>query len=299
MKSAPDTPENQQAMADICAPLGVAGSGRLRYGAAMHFNSIGLLSDAALEVFRICSPLDHEDPANLLGDLDLAHEIPALKAVSGATAIRQLVAGISCYLGGLAGPGIGEIRAGMAKWGDGPATPLAAKRHGLVDSFMPDALGALAKTHPDLATAIGQAVPHLRWIEYGGYPAEQVGQAFLDNHAFAAIVGESNAAIPAVDWELGLFLIAPHVLYRDHKHLAPELYAPLTGPHGWRFGVDKPLLIKPAHEPVWNQPFAPHMTKVGPTPFLCIYAWTGGVNIAAEIVPAPDWHDLETLRLAP
>jgi hypothetical protein len=98
---------------------------------------------------------------------------------------------------------------------------------------------------------------------------------------------------------MGLFVIAPQVLYRDHRHRASELYAPLTGPHGWRFGVQRPLRTLPAHRPVWNEPFAPHLTKVGPTPFLCLYAWTRDVNAGAEILPATDWSALETLRLEP
>ncbi len=47
---------------------------------------------------------------------------------------------------------------------------------------------------------------------------------------------------------MGLFVIAPHVLYRDHAHAAPELYLPLTGPHGWRFAPG-PAQCPPAQCP--------------------------------------------------
>jgi hypothetical protein len=57
------------------------------------------------------------------------------------------------------------------------------------------------------------------------------------------------------------------------------------------------MTILPAHRPVWNEPFAPHMTKVGATPFLCLYAWTRDVNDPAEILPATDWSDLQSLKL--
>ena len=83
------------------------------------------------------------------------------------------------------------------------------------------------------------------------------------------------------------------MLYRDHRHAAPELYVPLTGPHGWRFGPGAPLIVKPAHEPVWNDPCAPHLTKVGPVPFLCLYGWTRDAQSVAEVVPAADWAALE------
>jgi len=47
-------------------PLGLPGSGRQRYAAAMTLYQAGQLSEAALEVYRICSPLDAQDPVPLL-----------------------------------------------------------------------------------------------------------------------------------------------------------------------------------------------------------------------------------------
>jgi hypothetical protein len=96
-------------------------------------------------------------------------------------------------------------------------------------------------------------------------------------------VGE-GAFRDADDFDLGLFVIGPDILYRDHHHAAPELYAPLTGPHGWRFLPDKTFHTKPADEPVWNEPWAPHATLTGPTPFLCIFGWTRDVNIPAKVI---------------
>ncbi len=112
------------------------------------------------------------------------------------------------------------------------------------------------------------------------------------------MVGE-NAPVAARDFDLGLFLIAPGTLYRDHRHPAPELYAPLTGPHFWRFRPDAPLLPKPAHRPVWNDPLQPHATKVGAVPFLCLFVWTRDVNLPAEVLPASDWPDIEQAATVP
>ena len=47
-------------------PLGLPGSGRQRYAAAMTLFQAGEISEAALEVYRICSPLDRQDPVPLL-----------------------------------------------------------------------------------------------------------------------------------------------------------------------------------------------------------------------------------------
>ena len=288
--------EDETAHAELCAPLGQPGSGRLRYAAAMHLYGLDQVSDAALEVYRICSPLDGEDPAALLRMRGLAHEVSVPQQLSGDLAIRMLVDAADRYFASLSGPGIAEIRADLSVWRSGPVTPGLAPASAFVQRWMPEALAALRATHPALAAAISAAVPHLKWITYDGYPVAEVGEAFSKGHAFASIIGE-DAAIPAVDWECGIFLISPHVLYRDHRHIAPELYAPLTGPHGWRFETERPLKILPAHQPVWNDPFVTHLTKVGPIPFLSFYAWTKDVNPIAEIVPASDWAMLEALRL--
>ena len=197
---------------------------------------------------------------------------------------------------GLPGPGLAEVRAGIARGQGGLVSPLAPLGHPVVAAHLAPALAECAGTHPALAAAIAAAAPHLAWASYDLYPRAAIGADFADGHAFCSLIGES-APIPARDFDLGLFLIAPHVLYRDHAHPAPELYAPLTGPHGWRFGPGRPLVTRPAHRPVWNPPLRPHATKVGPTPFLCLFAWTADVNEPAHVLPATDWPELEALRL--
>lgn len=57
---------------------GEPGSGRVRYAAAMYFYQRGLLSDAALEVYRTCSVFDHEDPRPVLSRAGLSCELDAL-----------------------------------------------------------------------------------------------------------------------------------------------------------------------------------------------------------------------------
>lgn len=45
--------------------LGVSGSGYIRYGAAMYFYNLGILSDEMLEIYRRCCKFDKEDPIDL------------------------------------------------------------------------------------------------------------------------------------------------------------------------------------------------------------------------------------------
>ncbi len=281
----------------ITTPLGVPGSGRVRYGAAMALWREARLSAGALEVFRICSARDGDDPRPLLMARGLADEVPPPAALSPASVIARMIDETDRYLAALPGPGIAEVRAGIAQTRDAPVTPPEPWLTEVVEAHLPVAVKAIAQTHPALARAIADVAPLLHWVNYDAYPAAEIGEAFRTGHAFASLIG-GGAPVAARDFDLGLFLIAPHVLYRDHCHRASELYAPLTGPHGWRFGPGAPLVIKPAHVPVWNEPFRPHLTKVGPLPFLALFCWARDVNEDARVLPAPDWAQLEALRLS-
>jgi hypothetical protein len=205
--------------------------------------------------------------------------------------VRALYAAARTYLLALDHAGAAEVRAGLP---EDPGAEQAVHSHGnaVVDAWLPDALAALAQTRSPLAAAIGAAATVLDWITYDLYPPDRIGPFFARGHAFASILGEASP-FAASDFELGLFLIAPGVLYRDHRHPAPELYAPLTGPHGWRFGPGKPLMSKPAHDPVWNPAHQPHLTRVGSVPFLCLFVWTRDVNQPAVVIDADDWAMLE------
>ncbi len=46
-----------------------------------------------------------------------------------------------------------------------------------------------------------------------------------------------------------------------------------------------------------NLPGAPHLTKVGPLPFLAVFGWTKDTSHPAHVVPATDWAALEAMRI--
>jgi hypothetical protein len=274
----------------IHEPLGLPGSGRVRYGAAMALYQAGALSAGALEVYRELAAFDRRNPAEVLEERGL----PPPPAIRAALALDRLFRQISAYLNSCSHSGSVDVARGLAQVKGQAAVPPAT--HPVVDRWLPSALAAIDRAALPLADCIARAAPYLHWQAYDNYPRDQIGEAFATGHAYASLVGK-DAPFPAQDFDLGLFLIAPHVLYRDHAHAAPELYAPLTGPHGWRFGPGQPLQLQPAHQPVWNPPHQPHLTKVGPVPFLSLFVWTRDVNQPAQVLPAPDWPELEVLRL--
>lgn len=210
---------------------------------------------------------------------------------SSAKAIRDLIAKAGHYLRSFSGPGIIEVHAGLDRWQSGSLSPVASRHNPVVSAHLANAIGNI-EHQPALASSIAAAAPHLPWVTYDLYDPAAIGEAFATSHAFAPIISEAGPML-AQDFELGLFLIAPKIFYRDHNHAAPELYAPLTGPHGWRFAPGDSLQWKPAHEPVWNEPFRPHATKAGAVPFLCFYVWTANVNEPATVLPASDWAAIE------
>jgi Dimethlysulfonioproprionate lyase len=275
----------------LYAPLGQPGSGRVRYGAAMALWRQGAISAAVLEVYRIASAHDGRDPLTMLRERGL----PVPQIALFTHPVERLYAAARDYLLGLDHPGAAEVRAGLPD-SPGTARTMPARQNAVVAAWLGPALDLVARDQPALAVAIAEAAGDLEWITYDAYPPDLIGADFANGHAFAGILG-GDAPFVADDFDLGLFLIAPHVLYRDHNHAAPELYAPLTGPNGWRFGIGRPLITKPAHAPVWNPAFQPHLTKVGAAPFLCLFVWTRDVNEIAQVLPAPDWAELEAARI--
>lgn len=194
--------------------------------------------------------------------------------------IAHLLQEIDRCLSGFSLEAISDVRAGLTKSLRGPLQNVTPTTHP-VCSHLNAALAGVNDRR--LAQAIEAALPMLHWVTYTAYPRAEVGAAFADGHTFASLIGE-GAFHHADDFDLGLFLIAPNVLYPDHQHAAPELYAPLTGPHAWRFLPDEQWKSIEADVPVWNEPWAPHATHTGDTPFLCIFCWTRDVHLPAKII---------------
>ena len=194
--------------------------------------------------------------------------------------IPHLLRQIDRYLSGLTLATISDVRTGLATAVQESLQQVQAKATP-VCSHLETALAAMRDR--DLADVIAVASPLLSWVTYAPYPRADIGAAFADGHAFTSLIGE-GAFHHADDFALGLFIIAPNVLYPDHHHAAPELYAPLTGPHSWRFLPDEKWTAIPADIPVWNEPWAPHATRTGDVPFLCIFCWTKDVNEPARVI---------------
>lgn len=143
-----------------------------------------------------------------------------------------------------------------------------------------------------IVAALQDAMGYLDWVSYDSYPARDIGPRFPREHLFTSLISPVDPGW-SHDFDCGLFWIAPHTLYRDHHHPAPELYLPLTGPSLWRFGTDRPWKEHQAGELVWNAANVVHATLVQTAPLLCLYAWTANVDAPAQVVRAQDWQEIE------
>jgi hypothetical protein len=269
----------------LSLPLGTPGAGRIRYGAAMALYQQGHISPAELEAWRIASASDTRPVDQVLA----AHGLPAPRRADPTNALTRLMQEAAAAFALLRCPGAAELRRLLAHRSETPR-PRPAQTLPVVTRHLEKALFALRATHPALATAITTASPQLHWQTPDSDSPDP------DSPAICTLLG-GNAPFPARDAEFGLCLIAPHGLHRDHSHPAPELYLPLTGPHGWRFGPDRPLIRKPALVPIWIDAHRPHLIKAGATPFLALYGRTRDAQAHARTLPASDWPALRALRL--
>ncbi|MFW6077718.1 MAG: dimethylsulfonioproprionate lyase family protein, partial [Hyphomicrobiales bacterium] len=148
---------------------------------------------------------------------------------------------------------------------------------------LPEAVGAAIMVDSALAAALAGMEDELHWRQGAGYSDAAMGQpGFMDNHAFAEIIGP-HGCFAGEDFRLGFLLLGPGVHYRDHCHPAPELYWLLTGPSDWkRDGED--FATRQPGEMIWHRPNEVHATRTHDQPLLALWAWTRDTSEPARLV---------------
>lgn len=195
-------------------------------------------------------------------------------------------------------PGVVEVLAGLKRHLENSHSTLAKNpvlppdREVLLDGSIAGITDPLLRP---LADQIRLARNLLTWrVDYGlFYPEEaDVGQAYLDGNMHSEMIGPNGCVFHDDDFSLGLFMLPPTTLYRDHDHAAPELYFNLTGPCGWRF--DKGCWQDfGAGSLIWNAEGLAHAMRTYEQSFLSVYSWTSNVNSLCRVVPADDWQEIE------
>jgi hypothetical protein len=147
--------------------------------------------------------------------------------------------------------------------------------------YLPECVAASMFVAPDVAAALAEIEEFLRWKQNPNYSDRLMGAGYMDNYAYAEIIGP-DGFFPGDDFLLGLLLLGPGLNYRDHHHAAPELYWLLTGPSEWRRGKSD-FARREAGETIWHEPHMPHATRTLTQPLLAVWAWTKDVSEAARL----------------
>lgn len=170
-----------------------------------------------------------------------------------------------------------------------PTEPVHGRELQRAISEMPQCLSRLAD-------GLQNAMPQLQWrVDRGVYydVTEDIGDDYRAGNMHCELIGPDGSAFHHDDFTLGLFLLTPNILYRDHVHQAPEFYLTLMEPTGWRFG-DRDWQEVPSGSVIWNAPETSHAIRVYDIPFLSIYSWTRDVRSKCRVVPRSDWREIET-----
>ena len=178
--------------------------------------------------------------------------------------------------------------------------PAQGTRH---DEVLRNAIaGIVAPELVEIALCLKAAKDDLVWREDNAQFYQQgtdLGEGYTKCDLHTLLIGPDACGHHHPDFSLGIFMLGPRTLYRDHNHDAPELYVNLSEKSGWRFGT-RDWQDYPAGSLIWNASGAPHATRVYNLPFISVFVWLENVNSRCNLVHFDDWveieHDLAILR---
>lgn len=93
-------------------------------------------------------------------------------------AIRDLVASMDGYLARFNGPGIADVRAGIARWRGGPLVDCPARSIPAVEHVETALDWMTANGEEEISSVIKAASPHLHWLAYDPYPRGLIGDRY-------------------------------------------------------------------------------------------------------------------------
>ena len=125
------------------------------------------------------------------------------------------------------------------------------------------------------------------------YPiSAEVGKRYIESNLHTQLIGPNGSVGKSKDFMLGVFILGPWTLYKDHSHIAPEFYLNLSNKSDWRFNFG-PWQRYGAGTLIWNPSKQIHATKVSDKPFLSIFAWLGHVNCFCKVHQSQDHSQIE------
>jgi hypothetical protein len=147
----------------------------------------------------------------------------------------------------------------------------------------------------EIARCLKAAKDDLVWREDNAqfYPQDvDLGEGYTKCNLHTMLIGPDACGYHQPDFCLGIFMLGPRTLYRDHNHDAPELYLNLSEKSGWRFGT-RDWRDYPAGSLIWNAAGVPHAIRVYDQPFISIFVWLENVNSRCNVIHFDDWAEIE------
>lgn len=171
--------------------------------------------------------------------------------------------------------------------------PPQGTRH---DEVLKNAIaGIVAPELQEIARCLKAAKDDLIWREDNAQfypPGAELGKGYTKCNLHTLLIGPDACGYHHPDFNLGIFMLGPRTLYRDHNHDAPELYLNLSEKSGWRFGT-RDWQDYPAGSLIWNAAGDPHATRVYDQPFISVFVWLENVNSPCNVIHFDDWAEIE------
>ena len=112
--------------------------------------------------------------------------------------------------------------------------PPQGTRH---DEVLKNAIaGITAPELHEIARCLKAAKEDLAWREDNAQfypPGADLGEGYTKCNLHTLLIGPDACGHHHPDFSLGIFMLGPRTLYRDHNHDAPELYLNLSEKSGW------------------------------------------------------------------
>ncbi|MDB2421787.1 dimethylsulfoniopropionate lyase [Paracoccaceae bacterium] len=171
--------------------------------------------------------------------------------------------------------------------------PPLGTRH---DEVLTNAIaGIVAPELQDIADCLKAAQNDLVWREDNAQfypPGADLGEGYTKCNLHTLLIGPDACGHHHPDFRLGIFMLGPRTLYRDHNHDAPELYLNLSEKSGWRFGTHE-WQDYPAGSLIWNAAGDSHATRVYDQPFISVFVWLENVHAPCNVNYFDDWAEVE------
>ena len=134
----------------------------------------------------------------------------------------------------------------------------------------------------ELADVFATACADIRWTQNAAYDEARVGRELLDKYAYACLTGPDGHE-PCEAPLSGYILLAPRLVYADHRHAPRELYLVLTPGAQWSLDSGEWFDVE-AGDLIVHEPWQMHAMRTVDKPMLAFAAWLErGERCAIEI----------------